>query len=75
MNDVYFGYGIYISGTIARQHAIHGVEESKGISDGVAYDVKLTFLDIGKSTGELLFPDTSRIVGTGHLYAKIHSAR
>jgi len=41
----------------------------------VAYDAKLTFLDIGKSTGELLFLDTSRIVGTGHLYAKIHSAR
>ena len=75
INDVYFGYGTYTSGTIAGRRAIHRVEESKGIADGVAYDAKLTFLDIGKSASELLFLDTSQIVGTGRLYAKIHSAR
>ena len=68
------GHGTHTSGTVLGRRAINGITESKGIADGVAYDAKIAFLDIGQGAN-IFTPNIPRILGTGRPYAKIHSAR
>ena len=66
-----FGHGTHCSGTVLGRRAIDGRTESRGVADGVAYDAKIAFIDVGlEETQMLLVPPADRLLQTGRPYAK-----
>jgi len=66
--DVYEGHGSHVAGSIAGS-----LPSEKGISEGIAFDAKIAFIDIGSADGRLETPDVRRLLDTGSPYAKIHT--
>ena len=73
--DLDYGHGTHVAGTICGKRSVDGVKESSGIADGIAYESKIAFIDIGDPNYNIKIPSVNRLLNVGRPYAKIHSAR
>mmetsp|Transcript_4442 Transcript_4442/g.12358 ORF Transcript_4442/g.12358 Transcript_4442/m.12358 type:complete len:867 (+) Transcript_4442:1596-4196(+) len=76
-NEVRDGHGSHVAGTIAGQRSDDGVSVSDGFVDGIAYNAKLAFVDIGldDASASLRVPGARTLMDPGrNAGAKIHSA-
>ncbi|GMH89717.1 hypothetical protein TL16_g11543 [Triparma laevis f. inornata] len=70
------GHGTHVAGSVLGRKSTNGNSEGDGFADGIAYDAKLAFFDVGWGADLLLTPDTaSELIDPGYdAGARIHSA-
>ncbi|GMI15072.1 hypothetical protein TrVE_jg13961 [Triparma verrucosa] len=70
------GHGTHVAGSVLGRKSTDGSSDSDGFADGIAYDAKLAFMDVGFGADLLLTPETaSGLCDPGYnAGARIHSA-
>uniref|UniRef100_A0A7S4SZ44 subtilisin n=1 Tax=Ditylum brightwellii TaxID=49249 RepID=A0A7S4SZ44_9STRA len=79
--DAKNGHGTHVCGIVAGHRSEGGMEQTDGVANGIAYDAKIAFLDIGFPDQSLSLPrrdsdilSTGRGTGDDSKDAHIHSA-